>query len=53
MKILVIGDSISKQYGPYLYCDHVHFHDSIREKQAAYIAGWLGAFADSGATPQR
>jgi hypothetical protein len=30
--------------GPDIYCDHVHFHEHIREKQAAYIAGWLGAF---------
>jgi len=27
--------------GPDLYCDHVHFHTHIREKQAAFIAGWL------------
>ena len=27
--------------GPDIYCDHVHFHEHIREKQAAYIAGWL------------
>lgn len=27
--------------GPDLYCDHVHFHTHIREKQAACIAGWL------------
>ena len=27
--------------GPDLYCDHVHFHEHIREKQAAFIAGWL------------
>ena len=27
--------------GSDLYCDHVHFHEPIREKQAAYIAGWL------------
>ena len=27
--------------GPDLYCDHTHFHEPIREKQAAYIAGWL------------
>lgn len=32
--------------GPDLYCDHVHFHEHIREKQAAYIAGWLVAFKD-------
>jgi hypothetical protein len=24
-----------------LYCDHVHFPPEIREKQAAFIAGWL------------
>lgn len=24
-----------------LYCDHVHFSEHVREKQAAYIAGWL------------
>ena len=27
--------------GPDLYCDHVHFHEAIREKQGIYIAGWL------------
>ena len=27
--------------GPYLYCDHVHFQDGIREKQAAFLAGAL------------
>lgn len=30
--------------GPDLYCDHVHFHEPIREKQDAYIAGWLDPF---------
>ena len=29
--------------GPELYCDHVHFHEPVREKQAAFIAGWLMA----------
>ncbi len=28
-----------------LYCDHVHFQDHIRQKQAAFVAGWLMAFA--------
>jgi hypothetical protein len=32
--------------GPDLYCDHVHFHEHIREKQAAYIAGWLEAWSN-------
>jgi lysophospholipase L1-like esterase len=30
-----------------LYCDHVHFYEHIREKQAAYIAGWLAAFNEN------
>jgi lysophospholipase L1-like esterase len=29
--------------GSDLYCDHVHFPDHIREKQAAFIAGWVQA----------
>lgn len=33
--------SFTASLGPDLYCDHVHFHEHIREKQAAYIAGWL------------
>ncbi len=33
--------SFTKSLGSDLYCDHVHFHEHIREKQAAYIAGWL------------
>ncbi len=31
--------------GPDLYCDHVHFPVPIREKQAAFLAGWLARFA--------
>ncbi|MCM8777907.1 MAG: SGNH/GDSL hydrolase family protein [Candidatus Omnitrophica bacterium] len=30
--------------GKDLYCDHVHFHNHIREKQASFIAGWLYNF---------
>lgn len=30
--------------GPDLYIDHVHYPEHIREKQAAYIAGWLDAY---------
>lgn len=37
--------------GPDLYCDHVHFQEHIRQKQAAFIAGWLMACADH-ANPQ-
>lgn len=31
--------------GADLYCDHVHYHEPIREKQAAFIAGWLAVFS--------
>ncbi len=34
--------------GPDLYCDHVHFHEDIREKQGIYIAGWLAGWASVG-----
>jgi len=34
--------------GPDLYCDHVHFKEPIREKQAAFIAGWLAAGTRAG-----
>jgi lysophospholipase L1-like esterase len=27
--------------GPDLYYDHVHFHETIRAQQGAFIAGWL------------
>lgn len=36
--------TFTRNLGDDLYSDHVHFHDHIREKQAAYIAGWLGAY---------
>ena len=36
--------SFTANLGPDLYIDHVHFPESIREKQAAYIAGWLDAY---------
>ncbi len=37
--------TFTRALGPDLYCDHVHFPVPVREKQAAFIAGWLGAFA--------
>jgi hypothetical protein len=40
--------SFTLNLGEDLYCDHVHFHDHVREKQAALIAGWLMAFTDNG-----
>jgi len=39
--------TFTRNLGEDLYCDHVHFHDHVREKQAAYIAGWLTAFAQA------
>ncbi|MGI5868787.1 MAG: SGNH/GDSL hydrolase family protein [Kiritimatiellia bacterium] len=36
--------TFTQNLGPELYCDHVHFHDAVREKQAAFIAGWLQGF---------
>ena len=33
--------TFTKNLGPDIYCDHVHFHDHIRQQQAAFIAGWL------------
>jgi lysophospholipase L1-like esterase len=38
--------TFTKNLGDNLYCDHVHYHEPIRQQQAAYIAGWLeGWFA--------
>ena len=37
--------SFTKKLGENVYCDHVHFHDHVREKQASFIAGWLECFA--------
>ncbi len=31
----------TRNLGQDLYCDHVHFREPVREKQAAYITGWL------------
>ena len=36
--------TFTQNLGPDLYCDHVHFHEHVREKQAAFIAGWLSAY---------
>lgn len=34
--------AFTNNLGSDTYCDHVHFHEHVREKQAAYIAGWVG-----------
>jgi hypothetical protein len=36
----------TRQLGSEVYCDHVHFHEPVREKQAAYIAGWIACWLD-------
>ncbi len=36
--------------GPDIYCDHVHFHEHVREKQGAFIAGWLAAWQSAHST---
>jgi lysophospholipase L1-like esterase len=38
--------TFTKSLGSDLYCDHVHFHEHIREKQAAFIAGWLMGYKE-------
>lgn len=38
----------TNKLGGEVYCDHIHFVASIREKQAAYIAGWLAGWITGG-----
>lgn len=33
--------TFTQHLGSNLYCDHVHFRDAVRRKQAAHIAAWL------------
>ncbi len=33
--------TFTRNLGDDLFCDHVHFHEPVREKQAAFLAGWL------------
>lgn len=37
----------TRNLGDDLYCDTVHFHETVREKQGAFIAGWLLAYRDA------
>jgi lysophospholipase L1-like esterase len=37
--------------GPDLYCDHVHFHEHVRQRQAEFIADWLTEYEESRACP--
>jgi lysophospholipase L1-like esterase len=41
--------TFTQRLGADLFCDHVHFHDAVREKQAAFLAGWLLGFVRSSA----
>ncbi len=43
--------SFTHTLGPDLYADHVHFHPHIQEKQGAFIAGWLMAYAEMMGSP--
>jgi lysophospholipase L1-like esterase len=43
--------SFTLNLGPDLYCDHVHFHEPIREKQGEFIAGWLTSWQANRARP--
>ena len=33
--------TFTRNLGGDLFCDHVHFREPVREKQAAFLAGWL------------
>ncbi len=33
--------TFTRNLGPDLYCDHVHFHEAVRAQQGAFLAGWL------------
>jgi lysophospholipase L1-like esterase len=35
--------TFTRNLGDNLYADHVHFKEHVREKQAAFIAGWLSS----------
>jgi lysophospholipase L1-like esterase len=40
--------TFTRNLGTDIFCDHVHFHDHARQRQAAFIAGWLMAFTGNG-----
>ena len=43
--------TFTRNLGKDLFLDHVHFHEHVREKQAAFIAGWLMAFTSRAFMP--
>ncbi len=36
--------TFTQNLGPELFCDHVHFLEPVRHRQAAFIAGWLQGY---------
>jgi lysophospholipase L1-like esterase len=36
--------TFTQNLGPELFCDHVHFLEPVRHRQAAVIAGWLQGY---------
>ncbi len=38
--------TFTRNLGPDVFCDHVHFHEWVRREQAAFLAGWLQACRD-------
>jgi hypothetical protein len=37
--------AFTRNLGPDLFCDHVHFAEPVRRQQAAFLAGWLARWA--------
>jgi lysophospholipase L1-like esterase len=38
--------SFTRNLGPDLFCDHVHFTEPVRRLQATFLAGWLACWAE-------
>jgi lysophospholipase L1-like esterase len=38
--------TLTRNLGPDLFCDHVHFTEPVRRLQAAFLAGWLARWAE-------
>ncbi len=36
--------TFTSNLGGDLFCDHVHFREEVRQKQAAFIAGWIAGW---------
>lgn len=42
--IIDLNRFTANQGGDEIYCDHVHFTEEIRARQAAFLGGWITAF---------